>query len=38
MRLPETEEEMWQFGIWGISVMCYALVLRTIYDAIKYSC
>ena len=38
MRFPETEEEMWQFGIWGISVMCYALVLRTIYDAIKYSC
>ena len=38
MRFPETEEEMWQFGIWGISVMRYALVLRTIYDAIKYSC
>ena len=38
MRYPQTDREMWQFGLWAIGVMCYALVIRTIYDAIKYSC
>ena len=38
MRLPETDEEMWRMGHWGIIIMIVGTIIRCIYDALKDSC
>jgi len=38
MRLPETDEEMWRMGYWGIAIMIVGTIIRCIYDALKDSC
>lgn len=38
MRLPETDEEMWRMGYWGIAIMTVGTIIRCIYDALKDSC
>ena len=38
MRLPETDEEMWRMGHWGIIIMIVGTIIRSIYDALKDSC
>jgi predicted membrane channel-forming protein YqfA (hemolysin III family) len=38
MRLPETDEEMWRMGHWGIIIMLVGTIISCIYDALKDSC